>query len=339
MSKRHNAQTEKQRMGVFLTKKSDILLEKFTSLVKGKRVVDPFAGDGDLLKWAEKNGAADTKGYDIRPETEFEIRDSILDPPDYSGQIVVTNPPYLSSNKSKGAYKKHYRIWKQNDLYKCFLASLINSADEALVIIPSNFLCESNSSARKLLFSTFEVLYVDYWTKPIFDDASVGVIVLHIRRKEDFFHNGIQKFKCRILPDQIETAIIVEEKFGYLHGGREISGLDTSYEFTKILDTDEIVNSKILVGCLDHGKLKLGFHYNEGEVTRVPKTVITNFQVNTVGFTLSEKEQKEVIGVANRVLGSLREKTHGLFLSNYMGAEQKILSQGLAKKFYHTHVI
>lgn len=334
MAKRHTTQTDKQRMGVFLTKKSDILLERFALVVSGKKVVDPFAGSGDLLKWAEENGAIHTKGYDIRPETGFEIRDSILDPPDYSGWIVVTNPPYLSSNKSKGAYKEHYRMWKQNDLYKCFLASLIGrNTEEALVIIPSNFLCESNSNARNLLFSTFEVLGVDYWTESVFDDASVGVAVLHIRRKEDFVSNGMQKFKCRILPAQTETEIIIEEKFGYLHGGREVSRLNTSYEFTKILDTSDSVNSKILVGCLDQGKFKLGFHYNEGEDVRVPKTVITNFQVNTVGFTLDEKEQREIIDVANRVLRELREKTHSFFLSNYMGAEQKILSQSLAKKF------
>lgn len=66
---------------------------------------------------------------------------------------------------------------------------------------------------------------------------------------------------------------------------------------------------------------------------RVPKTVITNFQVNTVGFSLTSEEQQKVIEVANQKLQHMRSEYHSMFLSNYMGATQKIMSVSIAKAF------
>ena len=55
----------KKQLGQFLTKNSSYILQNLEKYVKNKDVVDPFAGEGDLLDWAEEQGAFSVKGFDI----------------------------------------------------------------------------------------------------------------------------------------------------------------------------------------------------------------------------------------------------------------------------------
>lgn len=70
MTKRHTKQSSKQALGQYFTTNSDRILEGFENLVKGKKVLDPFAGAWDLLNWADRNGASECAGYDIDPKTQ-----------------------------------------------------------------------------------------------------------------------------------------------------------------------------------------------------------------------------------------------------------------------------
>lgn len=328
MTKRHTNQTSKQALGQYFTTNADLILSGFEHLMLNKHVIDPFAGGWDLLHWAQQHGASYVSAYDIEPKLDgTEHNDSLLNPPSYLGSFVLTNPPYLASNKSKGKYKDIFAKWNQSDLYKCFLASMTN-ADEAIVIIPSNFLCESNSKARSMLFAHYDVVAAKYWKEQVFDDATTGVCALHLKQKQGL-NNGVQEFPCLILPEGKQITMRLEKDHGYLHGGHELSSLNKSYEFEKVSDQD--INTNIVVGCLDGGKYELGFHYNDNEPIRAPKTVITTFQVNTVGFTLTQEQQIEVIKHANTMLAHLRTQYDSMFLSNYMGATQKIMSVSIAK--------
>lgn len=334
MSKRHTKQNAKQSLGQYFTTNADFILSGFESIVASKNIVDPFAGGWDLLNWAERNNANSVLGYDIEPKTPNTIyRDSLLLPDDYSGKLVLTNPPYLSANKSKGKYKNVYEKWKQNDLYKCFLTSLGRmNAPEAIVIIPSNFLCEKSSTARAALFSEYDVKFAKYWKESVFDDATTGVCALYLKRNIGL-NKGIQIFDCNILPEKKIITMKLERDCGYIHGGREIANLNRTFIFEKVSDKSEDVNTNIVVGCLDAGKYKLGFHYNNGAPIKVPKTVITTFQVNSIGFELTKKQQTEIVDTANRNLYRLRSAYDSMFLSNYMGAIQKIMSVNIAKAF------
>ena len=66
---------------------------------KPEKAVDPFAGNCDLVLYSP---STEWELYDIdvkRPEVVF--NDSLLNPIDYVGKTVITNPPYLAKNKTK----------------------------------------------------------------------------------------------------------------------------------------------------------------------------------------------------------------------------------------------
>lgn len=334
MPKRHTKQNSKQSLGQYYTTNADRILSGFEKYVADKTVIDPFAGAWDLLHWAKRHGAKTLQAYDIDPKVNGTVKnDSLINPPVYSNSMVLTNPPYLSANKSKGKYKDAYAKWKQNDLYKCFLVSLaIRDADEAIVIIPSNFFCESNTKARVELFSDYDIIFAKYWRERVFDDATTGVAALYLKRREGL-NLRFQNFKCLLLPKHTEIEMYLEGDYGYIHGGAELATLNTQYKFEKVATTDNEVNTNIVVGCIDGGKFDLGFHINNGLPIKTPKTVITTFQVNTVGFELTNTQQTDVVFLANKKLNEMRRTYHSMFLSNYMGATQKIMSVRIAKNF------
>ena len=58
--------------------------------------------------------------YDIEPKKDGIVKkDTLLNPPDYQGKFVITNPPYLARNKC--ADKTLFDKYQTNDLYKCFI--------------------------------------------------------------------------------------------------------------------------------------------------------------------------------------------------------------------------
>ncbi|MDR3182918.1 MAG: class I SAM-dependent methyltransferase [Planctomycetaceae bacterium] len=91
----------KQQLGQFFTKNTDYILSDLGQYVRGKFVIDPFAGAGDLLDWALQNGADRILGLDIDKKCVDNKRifynDSLQNPKTY--QFVLTNPPYLYQNK------------------------------------------------------------------------------------------------------------------------------------------------------------------------------------------------------------------------------------------------
>jgi len=144
---------QKRQFGQFFTKKSDYVLQGLKKYIKGKSVVDPFAGDGDLIEWAKKNEAKDTKGYEIdRKYTDNKnifYNDSINKSLKY--KFVLTNPPYLHKNKATKEIKDKYfagQNSKFEDLYQVSINSVLNS-EEGILIVPLNFLSAENYGKNK----------------------------------------------------------------------------------------------------------------------------------------------------------------------------------------------
>ena len=160
MTKRHTEQNVQQALGQFFTTNAERILHGWEHYVEEQDCIDPFAGAWDLLKWVEKNKAKSIKAFDIEPiNNETIFNDSLLCLPDCTNSFLISNPPYLAANKSKGKGKPYFQKWKMNDYYKCHLAALSSSnVKKGIMIIPSNFWCESSKIARSLFLSQYKHL-------------------------------------------------------------------------------------------------------------------------------------------------------------------------------------
>jgi len=327
MAKRHTAQTHQQKMGQYFTTNADYILDGYESVVKNKTVIDPFAGGKDLLNWASRCGASNVIGYDLEPKSDdITQNDSIANPPQYSG-VVVSNPPYLSKNKFKGD-KGVFDQWGQNDLYKCHLASLSN-CDEAIVIIPSNFLCEGRATAREMLFKTHYIVSAKYWNTPVFEDATTGICVIHIKKGV----RPYQRFQLYHGTENTSFEMKLEKRYNYLHGKDFLEIVQSVSGKFKVVKTDVGMsrpNTNIVLGLLDKGAWRLGLSYNEGEAIYCSPKSFTTYQLTLPGKTLSEDDQRKLVKEFNEILVSHRDRYHDMFLSNFMGPKQKILSRKMA---------
>ena len=92
----------KKELGQFYTKNYEYILQNISIPLNIKDLIEPFAGEGDLLEYIEKSdNKYNVIMFDIDPKKEDIIqRDTLLNPPEYKGRFVITNPPYLARNKS-----------------------------------------------------------------------------------------------------------------------------------------------------------------------------------------------------------------------------------------------
>lgn len=267
------------------------------------------------------------EAYDIAPQnTLTKLRDSIMEPPDYEGKVLVTNPPYLSQNKNKD--KRAYLKYGQNDLYKCHLTTLYPQVEKGILILPSNFLSEANASARKMFFTNYNICKAKYFYYQVFPNATTGIVAFSFKKdaSETKVFDIEVHYKNRIVEDSIE----LKPEYNYLYGQDFFDYIkDASpLQITKYDERSKgRPNTNIVIGLLSYGKYSMGAHYNDGKPFECSATTFTTYQVSVPGLKLSETKQRRVIERYNQVLFDHMTKYHGLFLANYMGAEQKIKSR------------
>ena len=133
----------KSQLGQFYTTNYEYILSNMEIPNNVKTIIEPFVGNGDLLKFIKNKDKYNIEIYDIDPVLIDTIkRDTIKNPPDYTNKFILTNPPYLARNKNKN--KELYEKYNCNDLYKCFIRNIItNTCQGGIIIIPLNFLSSS----------------------------------------------------------------------------------------------------------------------------------------------------------------------------------------------------
>lgn len=325
--------SEKHRdlLGQYNTENVDSILESYSHLVKGRKVVDPFAGKWHLLDWATRNGASSTEGQDIEVLDErTEYNDSFESPRMLEAEtLVITNPPYLSSNRNKSGDRRPYSWYGQNDYYKCYLASLLQSnVHEAIIIQPTNFLCEARDKARKTLFENYHIVSAEYWTESCFDGVEISISVLHIKRG----HKAVQNFKMRQRPSGKVIDLELRSENKYIAGNEffdYIRGHEIKAE--KVDKGMDPPNTNIVISLLDKGTYGLGLYYNEGDPIYCNPKSFTTYQVN-LPIQIEEETQLEIVKEFNSKMRYFRDKYESFFLGFYIDAKQKILSRKYAQQ-------
>jgi len=367
------ASETKKQLGQFFTKNSDYILNGLEKFVKGKDVIDPFAGNEDLIFWAKQHGAKSAIGHDIdKRYVDNRIvfyNDSIKNPLKYN--FVLTNPPYLNINKANSEIKKHY-FNKNNfeDLYQISLFSMLNS-DEGIVIVPINFLSAENSrKIRDIFFSKFEIVEMNYFRHQVFPDTTYNVIAFYYRKKNNYFNDKFS-IKTHIYPGNKIINIKLKKDFFWTINGeflkiiknqrnelgirrlteKDISArrglieMTAAFNHIKNIGTikvsknlfDDIKSNIILLKAIDSGTEKGKIALEDVRKYGIYCLVSKETSRHMVYFIFKDKipitAQKEIIDIFNREINEMREKHSSLFLTNYRDNGRKRISFDFVYKF------
>ena len=118
-----------------------------------QHVLDPFAGEGDILKSLSQKYKIICEGYDLLGG-QWPINNSLVHVPNLHSALICTNPPYLAkhSAKRKRVFRKVRDYYAQHyDLYETAITKSMETSQAGIFIIPETFL-HSNFSKDQLTF-------------------------------------------------------------------------------------------------------------------------------------------------------------------------------------------
>lgn len=333
---------KKQILGQFYTTNQDYILQGMNIPENIKHIIEPFAGNGDLLKFI-KNADADKdedkhvhaytlECYDIDPKKDFITkRDTITNPPIYSNKFVLTNPPYLARNKSKD--KVLFDKYDVNDLYKCFIKELIsNKCVGGIIIIPLNFwssIRNGDIELRKSFLEVYKILRLNIFEEQVFNDTTYTTCSFQFSLK-DISQNTLHDnniLNIMIYPAKISITTELNSGNNYLIGG-DIYNLKTNvninnkYKITRATaNNKDKLNTNILVKCIDDNKnSKIGLAFvptNELYIDNTPNLSSRTYATLIITPSINEDKQKHLVAKFNTYLEAHRKKYNSLFLTNY----------------------
>ena len=188
----------KKLKGQFYTVNVDYIFQDLPFPNKGKKIIEPFAGNGDLISWLKKKSKLPIEAFDIEPKKTFiRLQDTLKNPPDYDDSLVITNPPYLARNKCKD--KIIFDMYNINDLYKAFLLSisgLFNLPEGGIIIIPAGFFFSPRDidlNCRNNFLSKFKILQVRYFEEAVFPDTKTTVVAFSFEKSDTLLENEIAR--------------------------------------------------------------------------------------------------------------------------------------------------
>jgi hypothetical protein len=330
-------QTNKQRKGQFYTENNEYIFNElpipYNECVE--KIIEPFAGKGDLLQWINKFGDSihhlPIEKYDIEPKEESIIkRDTLKVPPSYKNSLIITNPPYLAKNKSRE--KQIYNIYNTNDLYKCFLLSICqndNICEGGIIIIPAGFFFSPRTidkECRNQFLSTYQILKVRYFEEQVFNDTTTTVVAFSFQKSPTKLIQ--QSIEWVLMPHKESKTFLIEKKYGWIIGG-DIYLLPQTpklrifrYVENHNIETSAITHLTLV--ALDSGKkegriqlqFKENYKYPGKDTSRSYATLCIE------GKECSIEEQKKIAHYFNEFIEKKRKETWSLFLPQFRESKE-----------------
>lgn len=316
-----NALVKKRSLGQYFTVKNFWLKEHIIDFIlstKTSIAVDPFAGNGDLLKCMENIGYKKLIGLDIDSNLNWETNDSLINIPRIKNSIIVTNPPYLTnySAKRKGIYenvKKYFNISKYEDLYQIALDKCLKN-DFGVLIIPETFLNSSFPKNRLVSITIIE--------ENLFGDTEVPVCVVCFDNKiktldkvkvfkNNLFLNNLQYFESMRMTPLNNMTI----RFNAPGGCIALRAVDTTnpgklISFMKKEDIDydltKIKNSSRLITLID---VKIDNNQELEKIIEKSNLILNNFRKKSFDILLSPFKGNKKNGERRRRLDYLTARS------------------------------
>ena len=326
----------KKQLGQFFTKQSDYILQGFEEYVKGKNVIDPFAGNRDLMAWSEKNGCKSIKGFDVdknyTDNKHVFLNDSINNPLRY--KFICTNPPYLHKNKADIKTKNQFFSGKNaifEDLYQVSIISMLNS-DEGIIIVPLNFLSAENShKTRNLFFEKFQIVKLNIFSEQVFEDTTYNVVAFYYRKRKTIAEKDV--INATVFPEKKKINFTVEKKYDWQLGGEFVKKINFIQNYLGIFRLTESFlipgNQKVEI-AIQNIKDKKTISINQDVKEILEKNILVLRAIDSKNgkkIQLEDIRKYQILGLAGKV--SSRNMAHLIFKENLTQEQQ----QKLLKEF------
>lgn len=312
---------KKIELGQFFTTYFEYILKDLNIPNNIKDIVEPFAGNKDLLKKFDLT-ALNVEYYDIDPKHNDIIKqDTLLNKLNFDNKFIITNPPYLARNKSKS--KIIFDKYNANDLYKCFICQIIDSEClGGILVIPLNFWCSirvSDITLRKTFIEKYNIIQLNIFEEKVFDDTTYTVCSFQFEKKTEQ-----KSISITIYPTNKNITINLNEECNYSIGGYIYNlKLLNKYKITRATTKNkDKLNTHISVKCIDdndNNKISLSFieDIKNLYIDTTPKLSSRTYASLIIEPSIDIETQKKLIKYFNELLHNYREKYHSLFLTNY----------------------
>lgn len=321
----------KKQRGQFYTTNYSHILQGLLIPRRTKTVIEPFCGKGDLLALVPPSSKVEL--YDIEPKYPGTTqRDTLLDPPCYTGKYVLTNPPYLARNKNQD--KTVFDRYEANDLFKCFLSELItNVADGGIVIVPVNFwssIRKNDVNLRRKFLSVYSVSRVNIFEYPVFDDTDYSVCAFQFDKRMNTDTIEFHIFKADSTTQVISSDL--DNEMCLIGGELYELPVSKSYKVNRLTRETRDPSSNLFVHCIDgkttHIRMELVSDENR-YIDDTKKLSARSFATLVIVPSISLEEQRALASEFNRFLEEKRIEFNSLFLANYREGSRKRISFAL----------
>jgi hypothetical protein len=317
----------KHSLGQFYTSNHAYILQGMSIPNNITHIIEPFAGNGDLINFIEKEQVRNNikysiDCYDIDPKKDYILKmDTIKNPPDYTNKYLITNPPYLARNKSKN--KSLFDKYNVNDLYKCVIKNIItNICLGGILIIPLNFWSSIrlvDIKLRKMFLIKYDIIILNIFEEQVFDDTSYTICSFQFELKK----NNVINLNIMIYPSKKHMNIILTHNNNFMIGG-EIYKLELTnkYKITRLTSKNKLqANTNILVKCIDDNiNSQIGLSFVEDKdiyIDITPNRTARTYATLIIEPMLEKDRQYRLITEFNKYLKNHRIKYNSLFLTNY----------------------
>lgn len=279
-------------------------------------LIEPFVGGEDLVQLFPNH---QWETYDIDPATNAQhYQDTLLNPPNYQGKWVITNPPFLAKNKASN--KQIFDAYNVDDLYKAFLVSMLE-CEGGIIIVPTNFLSdERTADVRKKFFNRFEILELNIFTVPVFKTTTYSVCSFAFRRAQ---LQSERKIKCNVMPANNSYDIILYECHNYRLGGDIVNTIESHKNYfgrlTSTTPASKFITNIKLYG-LDTRNERIHVAFEEPYVGKQTDRVYATFVCD---MDIPEDVQKKMVELFNEKFEQFRLDTFDLALTNYRDYNRK----------------
>jgi len=293
--------------GAFNTKGSSWLnsvVKDFIAESTRDRAVDPYAGNGDMLRLCESEFDMEVSGYDIQDNLGWAVNDSLVSIPNDADAICVTNPPFLANysarRKSMWPMVGHYfEDSGKSDLYEIALEKCLQAFDYIVAIVPETFLHSAFPRERCQRIVILE--------ENPFDDTTFPVCVTCWGPSDD----------------QDAEIYIGERKIMRVSEMVEIKGTVSRSKRVIFNDPEGNIGLKAVDGTKADDRIRFvpgdEFDYPRSSI-KVSSRLMTYLSIPELG---SKREISDFCSNANEILERYRSKSEDIILSGFKGNNKK----------------